>query len=170
MTQYGVFSKERAEKYEYHIVKEIGKTDLVACLVNGVRIVRKENSHIAELTAEADAELENASVAFDPVWSLLGKEDDDGTKLICWRLETPICGAAVILKKGALDEAFSKVGSFYILPSSIHELLIYPCDGTLNVNDILPMVREINATEVKPQDKLSDNVYMYDGKEVTIAK
>lgn len=51
---------------------------------------------------------------------------------------------------------------FFILPSSVHELLIVRDDGAFTFDGLLSMVTEINATQVAPADRLTDNVYHYD--------
>ena len=60
------------------------------------------------------------------------------------------------------------IEQFYILPSSIHEVLV------VNTSEATPselrnMVREVNATQVAPEERLSDNVYFYDGKKLSVA-
>lgn len=65
-----------------------------------------------------------------------------------------------------MDQAAEKLGGdFYILPSSIHEILLVPDNGDKAADDLRDMVREVNATQVSPEEKLTDNVYHYDSKE-----
>lgn len=72
-------------------------------------------------------------------------------------------GASAIFYPGVMQEIAEKVGgSYFILPSSIHEVLITPDDGTLNAKELLQTVLEVNSTEVSAEDKLADNVYRYD--------
>lgn len=69
-------------------------------------------------------------------------------------------GASVIAKPGILKEIRKKIGTdFFILPSSVHELLIVPDSGENSAQELAAMVREINQTEVAPKDVLSDHVY-----------
>jgi len=49
----------------------------------------------------------------------------------------------------------------FILPSSIHELVILPVTNEDRVDHLIDMVREINATVVDDRDILSDSVYLY---------
>lgn len=50
---------------------------------------------------------------------------------------------------------------FYIIPSSIHEVLLLPA-GRFPAIPILPsIVRSVNREQVAPEDRLSDNVYFY---------
>ena len=75
-------------------------------------------------------------------------------------------GAGVLAYQNFMDQAAERVGGdFFILPSSIHEVLIVPDNGKMDLKDLEAMVRDVNATQVAPADKLTDNVYHYDSKE-----
>ena len=70
-------------------------------------------------------------------------------------------GASVLLYTDYIKELADKVDSdLYILPSSIHEVIAIPCNAG-NVDELRSMVREINATEVKPEEVLGNDVYLY---------
>ena len=72
-------------------------------------------------------------------------------------------GAKVLAYPGFFEYAAAIVGgSYYILPSSIHELILIADDGTLTVEELQNTVREINETEVSESDFLSNEVYHYD--------
>ena len=75
-------------------------------------------------------------------------------------------GAAVIFYPEILDRIGLQMGKdFFILPSSVNECILLPDDGSMRVSDLESMVKEINRTEVRPEDRLSDTVYRYDRKE-----
>ncbi len=75
-------------------------------------------------------------------------------------------GAGVLAYQDFMDKAAERAGGdFFILPSSIHEILIVPDNGKMNLKDLEAMVREVNATQVAPADKLTDSVYHYDSKD-----
>ena len=72
-------------------------------------------------------------------------------------------GAAVLSYPGVLEKAdqlFPK--GFYILPSSIHELLIVPKSPEIDPRELGEMVRAVNRAEVAKEEQLSDRVYEYD--------
>jgi len=74
-------------------------------------------------------------------------------------------GAGVLAYQDFMDQAAERVGGdFYILPSSIHEVLIVPDNGRMDLKDLEAMVRDVNATQVAPADKLTDSVYHYDSQ------
>lgn len=77
-------------------------------------------------------------------------------------------GASAILSSQALKRVEEIIGGeYYILPSSIHEAIAVPVKD-LNVEELKQMVREINMTEVKPEDVLSDNVFKYNGDKLSM--
>ena len=73
-------------------------------------------------------------------------------------------GAELIIREETWQEIADRFGKkdWYILPSSIHEVIIVPKNLGPSAKDFMDMVRTINATSVAPKDRLSDTVYMYD--------
>ncbi len=82
-------------------------------------------------------------------------------------VEGNIHGAGVIAYQDFMEKASERVGGgdFFILPSSVHELLIVPDNGTMDLKHLEDMVKEVNATTVDPVDQLTDSVYHYDSKD-----
>ena len=76
-----------------------------------------------------------------------------------------INGAAAILNDTARQEIAEKLGDFYVLPSSIHEVMIVPKSTGRSLEELELMVRSVNSSEVEPDEVLSDHVYEYDAKE-----
>lgn len=78
-----------------------------------------------------------------------------------------INGASVLLYHGLLDGLAEKLGTdLYVIPSSIHELIIMPAeDGSLSLSKLSDMVKEINENHVKEEEILSDCAYYYDHKQ-----
>ena len=71
-------------------------------------------------------------------------------------------GASAILSLPFLDSFREKIGEdFWILPSSIHEVILVPVSCVDNRERLTAMVREINETQVPPQEVLSDEVYSF---------
>lgn len=84
--------------------------------------------------------------------------------------ESGIDGAALIACPEVLKAIGKEIGEeFYVLPSSIHEALILPRSFTDNVEDLKQMVSSINKTEVIPEERLSNQIYEFDGHSLKIA-
>jgi hypothetical protein len=83
--------------------------------------------------------------------------------------DSGINGAAVILYSNTLK----KVGEvlekdFYLLPSSIHEMIIIPRQADVQEADLYDMVSEVNQSCVAKDEILSDSVYCYEREEESI--
>jgi len=71
-------------------------------------------------------------------------------------------GAACLLDEELLNDFAKMVNSdFYIIPSSIHELILVPKTNDSDIDSLKEIVKEVNATEVAPSEVLSDNVYLF---------
>lgn len=80
-------------------------------------------------------------------------------------------GAACMLYPDLIQDFANVIGSsFYIIPSSIHELLLLPTEHTDESKEIKKMIREINDTQVKTEEILSYSLYLYDKEEGKIVK
>lgn len=76
--------------------------------------------------------------------------------------EDGIFGATAMMYPEKLNEAAEIIGgNFYLLPSSLHELILVDVEGK-DVDMLKDLVKTVNATMVPPADYLSDNVYYYD--------
>ncbi len=74
-------------------------------------------------------------------------------------------GAGVIAYPNFFEEAAEKLGGdYYVIPSSIHEVLLVRDNGQMTSKELEAMVRDVNATEVAPEEQLTDHVYHYDSK------
>lgn len=72
-------------------------------------------------------------------------------------------GSGVLAHEGVLEKIGDLMGQdYFVLPSSVHEVLIMPGNGEMQTKELENMVREINATQVAPDEVLSDKVQYYD--------
>ncbi len=92
-------------------------------------------------------------------------EPEDETMFVA-TVPDKIHGAGVISYPNFMEDAAEKLGgNFYLLPSSIHEVLLVRDNGTFNSKQLEDMVKDVNATRVNPEDRLTDHAYHYDAKE-----
>ena len=74
-------------------------------------------------------------------------------------------GASLLLQEDIRKQIGECLGSdYFVLPSSIHEVLILPDNGLFEVPELNAMVKEVNETQVERQEQLSDKVQFCDGK------
>ena len=100
------------------------------------------------------------------VYEMLGFSDEQEEIMYVATVPDKNSGAGVLAYQDFMDQAAEKLGGdFYVLPSSLHEILLVPDDGEKVADDLRDMVKEVNATQVSPEEKLTDNVYHYDSKD-----
>ncbi len=85
--------------------------------------------------------------------------------------QSKINGAGVLARDGVLEKIGELLGSdFYVLPSSTHEVILVPDNGNMQTKELEDMVKEVNATQVAPEDLLSDKVQYYDRAAKTLGR
>lgn len=74
-------------------------------------------------------------------------------------------GACCMLYKDLLRQIADNIESdFFILPSSIHELVLLPANNMSAICELSEMVKEVNLAEVSNEEILSDHAYYYSRK------
>lgn len=72
-------------------------------------------------------------------------------------------GATAILYPGRLEAVGAYFReNYYILPSSIHEVIIIPESKALPKEEMECVIKEVNETQVQAEEFLSDHAYYYD--------
>ncbi len=90
------------------------------------------------------------------------RELRDATPMYVLSNRTRVQGASCILYSDILRDFAAAIKSdFYILPSSIHEVILLPAQGDEDEEGLKNMVREVNETQVEREEVLSDSVYYY---------
>lgn len=73
-----------------------------------------------------------------------------------------IFGANGILYKDIIAKEAKKLGTdIYLIPSSIHEILIQPVSDTLKPKDLKEIIKDANENIIEPEEYLSDSLYIY---------
>ena len=90
------------------------------------------------------------------------EENYEGPQMYVLTNEHRTFGAAGMLNFELLDEFFDEHGSFFILPSSIHELILVCRQNMDDAMNYKKMVEEVNETQVPQMEFLSNSVYFYD--------
>ena len=108
---------------------------------------------------------------------LLKELYDDPAQLICGKMPMYVLttrarmyGAAAILYSGQLEAIAREVDDdFYLLPSSIHEIIILPKKYGTDEEYLSQLVDEINHEQLDIEEILSNHAYLYSSltKEIT---
>lgn len=79
-------------------------------------------------------------------------------------------GATCLLYPDLLKEIGAAFDSnFFILPSSVHELILMKDTGEMSASELQRMVLEVNGTEVEPEEVLSNQVFSYNYRENSLS-
>ena len=120
------------------------KADLRSITEVLYQIIRSRNEEDAEKFLELENETES-----DPIMYVLSNK-------------SKIFGAAAILYDDVLKNFSEKVQKdLYILPSSVHEVILIPKEESMEWEKLQEMVKEVNSTQVEDVEILSDSVYCY---------
>ena len=64
-----------------------------------------------------------------------------------------------------IESLYEKYGSFAVLPSSIHEVIVIPMENAnFSEEDLTQMVQDVNGECVNAEEILSDHAYIYNGE------
>ena len=141
----------------YRIAKNNTQRRYKGRVFNMMEIMGEIISHSAD---NVDPDVVDAFFEMDSVY------EDNMMPMFVATNNKKVNGAGVILYDGLLRTFAEKIGGdFYILPSSVHEVILVPANGDIEARYLIQMVKEVNATEVLPDEVLSDSVYMYHADE-----
>lgn len=117
-------------------------------------------SHLMELLLKKDYEGEV------PLTSILKQEPEWNSRMYLLTNTVHYFGASAILYPELLQEIFEKIKTdFYVIPCSVHELLIIPGQQICLETQLQEMIREVNTVLVEDKEYLSDSLYFYLGSE-----
>ena len=114
---------------------------------------------MAEVLCEIEKEEDPEGFDFDECM----KEYADKEPMYVLSNEKRIEGAACMLYPNLIRDFSDITGSsLYIIPSSVHELLLLPAKDMEEKEEIRKMIKEINDTQVSADEILSYSLYYYD--------
>ena len=80
-------------------------------------------------------------------------------------------GANVVMCPEALRKVYEELGEpYYVLPSSIHEVMVVRESEDMDIGKMKETVKEVNLSAVNPEDLLSYEVFRYDGRKLSVAR
>ncbi len=112
--------------------------------------------------------LEMAEAAFEGELGDMQRFDeqelqDVGHGMLVISNESAINGASAMLFNNIFEDLAEKEqADLYILPSSIHELIVVAKKEEMDAEALRNMVVEVNETQVAREERLSNNVYLFE--------
>ena len=69
-------------------------------------------------------------------------------------------GAGALFYPGVMDKLSDLIGDFYVIPSSVHELLLLPVTADADPDNISEMIWSANRSVVDDEEVLSDDLFL----------
>lgn len=102
-------------------------------------------------------------LAGEDIFEQLFPRQDDKMVMYVVSNQQGINGSSVMLYEEELERlALAMGGKMYVLPSSIHELVLVPFDELIDAKMLRMLVKDINDKHVPFEEFLSDHIYLYD--------
>ena len=103
-------------------------------------------------------------VGEDVMGNICPKSEDEVMMYVITN-EQGINGATVMLYQEEFQQLAAKLGGkLYILPSSIHELILIPFEEDVDEVKLAQLVQEVNQNQVPLEEVLSNHIYLYDSE------
>ena len=128
-------------------------------------VIQKLDINLEELHEAAIRNMKRNGIVMQDLSEMLGGISGPTPQmpLVVLTNKNKVFGAAALLDENYLRLVADRFDSdLYILPSSIHEVILLPASEGGEASFMVNMVREVNQDYVEPQDFLSDNAYLYD--------
>lgn len=107
------------------------------------------------------AKFQTVTSVISEIVDVSGRSEEDERMYVMSNLNRNF-GAACILYPGKLEEIGKYLGvDYYVLPSSIHEVIVVPVGEWTNRGSLEGMVKEVNTYQVADDEVLADTVYYY---------
>ncbi len=146
-----------------------------SCVVVSKPLMEMYGIDEAQLFADAEKNsLSNEPMVFTPLGDMiknliqaenLPTPEDAGIVTYIASNKSGFHGAAVAGYPDFCKKATEAIGgSFYMLPSSVHEFILIKDDGNHKPKDLNAMIKNVNETVLEPRDILASQCYHYDAK------
>lgn len=114
----------------------------------------------------------NVPMVLDPMGDFLegyGYEVSDSGMYVL-RCDQKDFGASAIVNPKVMQNCFRQLGEdYYVLPSSIHEVVLLKKSMATTREELDALIQEVNATCVSQEDYLSDHAYLYCSESGTLS-
>ena len=158
----------------YYVMLEVNSYGMASMMIRDEHL-RTWNVTMKEIAREARKntrrllpyEFTAMSTLLEELSTAEKADEESGTELM-YVLSNRVhsYGAAAILYEGLLDGigAYLKE-NFFVLPSSVHEVIVVPESAAPGWGALNLLVKEVNETQVNPEEHLSNHAYYYDRQE-----
>lgn len=125
---------------------------------NTPRMLHQSLRDIQDVITELASQLPSAGTI--PKASFVREKNEPSMYILSNREN--LYGAGCLLYQGLLARYARQMDSdFYILPSSVHEVILIPTSSKRDLQKMSEMVESVNSSALQPEEILSDHAYYY---------
>lgn len=132
-------------------------------ILERAHITEEEAWRSAEYNTNRETTIQSMAMVMAELYGMEYSEElEEMTPFYIISNECKTKGASAILNKEVLAQFGRKHNTekIVVLPSSIHEMLLVPYIEEMSLEDFSAMVGEVNNTEVRPEERLTDRAYI----------
>lgn len=147
---------------------DLDKVVKAAPVLNAISVKQIERDALLNSMIRNPAVIKSMDSEIESIIGISIPKDETISEMYIASVPSKKFGACVLAYPGFFEQAAATVGgSYYVIPSSIHELILVKDSGNLSDDDINNFTSDIklaNKTILARDEILSDNLYHYDAE------
>lgn len=148
--------------------RDLGEVMKAIPVLNAISIKQIENDALLNSMTRNPAVIKSMDSEIESIIGTQIPKDEATSMMYIASVPSKKFGACVLAYPGFFEQAAATVGgSYYVIPSSVHELILVKDSGDLSddgINELKNEIELINRTVHAREDILSDNLYHYDAE------
>ena len=148
--------------------RELGEVMKAIPVLNAISIKQIENDALLNSMTRNPAVIKSMDSEIESIIGTQIPKDEATSMMYIASVPSKKFGACVLAYPGFFEQAAATVGgSYYVIPSSVHELILVKDSGDLSDDDINKFksdIKLVNKTILARDEILSDNLYHYDAE------
>lgn len=148
--------------------RDLGEVMKAVPVLNAISIKQIENDALLNSMTRNPAVIKSMDSEIESIIGISIPKDEATSEMYIASVPSKKFGACVLAYPGFFEQAAATVGgSYYVIPSSVHELILVKDSGNLSDDDINKFksdIKLVNKTILARDEILSDNLYHYDAK------
>lgn len=137
-------------------------------VLNTVSIKQIENDALMNSMTRNPAVIKSMDSEIESIIGISIPKDEATSEMYIASVPSKKFGACVLAYPGFFEQAAATIGgSYYVIPSSVHELILVKDSGNLSDDDINKFkndIKLVNKTILARDEILSDSLYHYDAE------
>lgn len=148
--------------------RDLGEVMKSVPVLNAISIKQIENDALLNSMTRNPAVIKSMDSEIESIIGISIPKDEATSEMYIASVPSKKFGACVLAYPGFFEQAAATIGgSYYVIPSSVHELILVKDSGNLSDDDINKFkndIKLVNKTILARDEILSDNLYHYDAE------